>query len=216
MHQRHFDRNREGSGNYPSLFHVGGRTLMRRMMVPALSLFLAGCASAPTHVYTLTSISPDRQIAITALRVPIEVGDIPVPAAIDRSSLGLDEVNGQLSISPGDIWAAPLSSLIRQTVTTDLQFRLGVGNVFPPGFIAPNGRLRVLALTIEQFMGSTRGRVVLNVSWALLDAGTSHVALSGHELITVQAASSKIADIVSAMSQALGQLADRIAQRIVA
>jgi uncharacterized protein len=183
--------------------------------VLAATLLLAGCASAPTHVYTLTSIPACRPITITALRVPIEVGDIPVPAVIDRSSLVLDEGNGQLSVSPSDIWAAPLSSLIRQTVTADLQFRLGVGEVFPPGSIVPNGRLRILAITIEQFMGSTRGGVVLEASWALLDAGTSHVALSGHELITVQAASGKMADIVPTMSRALGQLADRIAQRIV-
>lgn len=216
MRQLHVDRNRDGGGACPSPARGRARALARGVRVLALTLLLAGCASAPTHVYTLTSMSPDRQMPRTALRVPIEVGDIPVPAVIDRSSLVLDEVNGQLSVSPSDIWAAPLGSLIRQAVTADLQFRLGAGNVLPPGSITPNDKLRVLALIIEQFMGSTRGRIVLKASWALLDAGTSHVVLSGHELITVQAASGKMADIVPAMSRALGQLADRIAQRIVA
>lgn len=189
------------------------------MRLPAavmLALALAGCASAPTRVFTFTPVAPTHPPPQITLREPIEVGDVPVPSVIDRSSIVIYEGNGQLSVPPNDEWAGPLGSLIRQALTADLQSRLGMNNVLPPGSVAPNGRLRILNLTIEQFIGSTNGRIVLNASWALLNAGTSHVVHSGREIITVQAASGEVPDIVPGMSRALGKLADRIAQRIAA
>ena len=181
-----------------------------------LALMLAGCASAPSRVFTLTPVPSAQPAPTITLREPIEVGDVPVPAVIDRSSIVIYKDNGQLSVPPNDEWAGPLGSLIRQALTADLQSRLGINNVLPPGSVAPNGRLRILNLTIEQFIGNINGRVVLNASWALLNAGTSRVVHSGHEIITIQAASGEVPDIVPAMSRALGQLADRIAQRIAA
>jgi uncharacterized protein len=189
---------------------------MRFAATVMLALTLAGCASAPSRVFTLIPVAPTHPPPPITLRGPIEVGDVPVPAVIDRSSIVLYEDNGQLSVSPNDEWAGPLGPLIQQALTADLQSRLGINNVLPPGSVAPNGRLRILNLTIEQFIGSTNGRVVLNASWALLNAGTSHVVYSGHEIITVHAASGEVPDIVPGMSRALGQLADRIAQRIAA
>jgi uncharacterized protein len=181
----------------------------------SLVLLLAGCASAPTRVYTLTSVPAAHSMPVVASRMPIEVGEIPVPASVDRSSIVLYDGDDRLSILANDEWAAPLGSLIRQALTADLQSHLGA-SVLAPGAIAPAGRLRILSLTIEQFIGSSSGRVVLNASWALLAAGTSHVIDRDHELITVEAGSGKVADIVPAMSQALGLLAAHIAQRIAA
>jgi uncharacterized protein len=189
---------------------------VRRLTEMMLALMLASCASAPTRVFTLTPVAPTHPPPPITLGEPIEVGDVPVPAVIDRSGIVLYENNGQISVPPNDEWAGPLGPLIQQALTADLQSRLGLNNVLPSGSVAPNGRLRVLNLTIEQFMGSTNGRVVLNASWALLNAGTSHVVHTGHEIITIQAASGEVPDIIPAMSRALGQLADRIAQRIAA
>lgn len=196
---------------------IGGRRAPARQLgALAVAVLLTACASAPTRVFTLTQVPPARPTPSITLRDPIEVGEVPVPAGIDRSSIVIFESNSQLFVSPNDEWAGPLGSLIRQALTADLQSRLGVNNVLPPGSVAPNGRLRILNLTIQQFIGDTSGRVVLNTGWALLNAGSSHVVHSGHEMITVQAISGKVPDIVPAMSRALAQLADRIAQQLAA
>ena len=177
-------------------------------------LLASGCASAPTHVFTLTPTPPANRVAAISVTQPIEVAEVPLPPLIDRNSIVLNAGNGQLSIPQNDEWGGPLGSLIRETLTADLQSRLGANAVLPPGSMAPKRGLRILRLTIQQFIGSTNGHVVLDASWAILKAGGSDVLQSGRATITTQATSGKTADIVQAMSRALGELADHIAARI--
>ncbi len=178
------------------------------------TLLLGACASAPTQYYTLTPVGADHPAPRGSAGYVIEVADVPLPATIDRSGIVLNKGNGELYIPPNDAWAAPLGSLIREALTGDLQSRLGRDSVLAPGSLAPHRNLRVLHLTIQQFMADTDGRVVLTADWVLLRAGSSDVLRSGHEVITTQATSGKVAAIVPAMSEALGKLADRTAARI--
>ena len=144
------------------------------------------------------------------LYTPIEVGEVPIPATIDRNSIVLSAGNGRLNIASHDQWGAPIGELIRQALTANLTARLPPGCVLSPGGIAGRSGLHVLSLHILRFMSDTMGHVTLDVSWNVLVAGSSKVLHSGHEVIAVQAASSDISAIVPAMSQALGQLADRV------
>jgi len=145
-----------------------------------------------------------------ALYSPIEVGEVSVPASVDRNSIVLSAGDGRLDIASHDQWGAPLGELIRQVLTANLTARLPPGSVLSPGGISGRSGLHVLSLNIMRFMGDTMGRVTLDVSWNVLAAGTSKVLRSGHEVIVVQAASRDVGAIVPAMSQALGQFADRV------
>lgn len=179
-----------------------------------LALTVAACASTPSTIFTLTSTPSARSIAAGGGGPQIEVAEVPLPAIIDRNEIVISEGNGQLDITQNAEWGAPLGSLIRQTLTADLQSRLGNDVVLAPGALSTRPGLRILKLNIQQFMGSTDGRVVLNVDWQVLRAGSSTVLAQSHEMITTQAASGKPADIVPAMSQALGELADHVAARM--
>ena len=190
------------------------RTLTRWAGVGGFAtlLLLATCSSPPTRFYTLTSAPPAQRAASgPALAPPIEVGDVPVPATMDRNSIVLDADGARLDIASNDQWGAPVGQLIRQALTADLNARLPIGSVLPPGSNAPKSGLRVVSLNIQRFAGDTVGNVTLDASWSVLRAGSSDVLRSGHAVIHVRAASGKVPDIVPAMSTALGQLADRIA-----
>lgn len=187
--------------------HMGLRTA-----ILILTTLLSACASSPTHYFTLSAVPPSRPVA-TAPPKPIEVSDIPLPAVIDRNAIVLNTGNDQLNVSSQDLWGAPLGQLVRQALTADLQQRLPQGSVLLPGATVKGG-LSILKVTIEQFMGGTDGKVLLNAGWSLLRAGTSDVLHSGRETITVQAASGKIPDIAPAMSKAIGEFADRIVAQI--
>ncbi len=178
----------------------------------AALLLLATCSSPPTQFYTLNPVSPAQRAASgPALTPPIEVGEVPVPATMDRNSIVLDAGGARLDIASNDQWGAPVGQLIRQTLTADLSARLPSGSVLPPGGTAPKSGLRVVSLNIQRFAGDTVGNVTLEAGWSVLRAGSSDVLRSGHVVIHLRAASGKVADIVPAMSTALGQLADRIA-----
>jgi uncharacterized lipoprotein YmbA len=148
------------------------------------------------------------------LHPPIEVGDVPVPAIIDRGSIVVSAGDDRVELSDQDHWAAPLDALIRQALSADLTTRLPSGSVLPPGGIAPHSGVRVLSVQISRFMGDTDGNVVLTASWALLRGGSSQVLRTGQEAIHGRAASGQIAAIVPAMSAALGQFADRAAAQV--
>ncbi len=126
----------------------------------------------------------------------------------------LTEGGDRLDISGQDEWGAPLGRLIRQTLTTDLMSRLPPGSVLAPGSTAPRSGLRIISVNIQRFSGDAAEMVVLDASWSLLKAGTSDVLRNGHEVIYARGASGRVADVVPAMSQALGQLADRLAAAI--
>ncbi|HEY6434856.1 MAG TPA: PqiC family protein [Acetobacteraceae bacterium] len=186
----------------------------RRLWVAGIAALLFGCSSPPTHFYTLTAVPPARPVtAGVPLSPPIEVGDVPVPAVLDRDAIVLSE-GDRLDISGQDEWGAPLGRLIRQTLTADMMFRLPPGSVLAPGSTAPRSGLRILSVNVLRFGGDAAGTVVLDASWSLLKAGTSDVLRSGHEVIHARAASGKVADVVPAMGQALGELADRLAGAI--
>ncbi len=187
---------------------------MRGVLPLLLALLLAECSSPPTNFYTLAPVPPAHRIVGSRPIGPIEVAEVAVPATIDRNAIVLSAGDDRLEVSSNDQWAAPLGQLVRQTLTADLQARLPDGSVLPPGGIAPGGGLRILILNIQGFIGGVDGTVVLNTGWELVKAGSTDVLRSGHEVIRVRAASGKAADIVPAMSQAVGALADRIAAAI--
>jgi uncharacterized lipoprotein YmbA len=182
--------------------------------VTGLCFLLAACGSAPTRFYTLEPVAPKQTVSGAAAKPPIEVGAVPVPAELDRDAVVLRDGGDRLDISGQDQWGAPLGSLVRQALTADLTARLASGSVLAPGSTAPKAGLRVLKVELQHFMGDTNGAVRLDANWSLLRAGSSDVLRRGHEVVHVQAASGKPADVVPAMSEALGQFADRITRAI--
>lgn len=190
---------------------------MRRLMLLAPLLLIAACSSAPTHFFTLQpSGTPGPFANGPALKPPIEVGEVPVPAVIDRNEVVLSGGEGRLVVSLQDQWGAPLGQLIRSVLTTDLTSRLPRGSVLAPGSVAPAGGLHVLNLNIVHFMGDTVGQVTLEVQWAVLVGGSSTVVRRGHVTVETRAGSGQVQAIVQAMSEALGKLADHLAESLVA
>ncbi|MDQ2804476.1 MAG: PqiC family protein [Pseudomonadota bacterium] len=185
--------------------------LLAPLWVP---LLLAACGSLATTYYTLTPV-PSAQSASSgpALKPPIEVGQVSLPAIIDRDAIVVAGGGGRLDISSESVWGAPLGEIVRRALFADLTARLPRGSVLPPGDAGPRGGPRTLTLNVQQFGGDTSGRVVLQTDWTLTREGGR--APPPHRVsIEINAGSGKPAAIVPAMSRALGELADRIAATI--
>ncbi|MEO9189126.1 MAG: PqiC family protein [Acetobacteraceae bacterium] len=183
-----------------------------RTHVVLLGLLLGGCASATTDTFTLSSVPPERQaLARASLRPPLEVGEVSIPATIDRNEIVLNAPGDRLDVTANSIWGAPVRQLIRRALSDDLTARLPPGSVLPPGDPGPKAGLRILTVSIDQFGGDTSGHVVLSAAWLLAPSGTAPTGTPHRTRIELNAGAGTPTAVVPAMSRALGMLADRIA-----
>jgi hypothetical protein len=212
-----------------------------RIIVPGLALALAlgvaGCGSSPkTQFFTLMAEPPPSGAmpggampggamaggamaggAVTGRTKaghggrPLQVGDVALPGTLDRAALVIQGPGPQINVSDRDRWAAPLDELVRRTLTEDLRARLGTGRVIAPGDPAPSGGVRRVVLTVERFSADTAGHVVLSADWTLAVGDPPKAAAIRHVRLEENAGSTSGAAVASAMSRALGRLADQIA-----
>ena len=186
-----------------------------RKPVLLLALLLASCSSAQTYTYVLTSVPPAQPTGKgRPLRPPIEVGEVGIPATLDRQEIVLVAPADRLIVEGTSVWGAPIRQLIRRALSEDLEARLPAGSVLPPGTPAPPTGLRILTVSFDRFSADTSGRVVLQADWQLARSGQPPTRLPHSEQVEVNAGAGTVAAVVPAMSQALGVLADRIAGRL--
>lgn len=180
-----------------------------------LALLLAACSSAPTDYYTLSPVPPSHAARSgRALHPPLEVGEVSIPATIDRNEVVLVAPGDRLEIVGTSVWGAPVRQLIRRALSDDLAERLPHGSVLPLGDPAPKGGLRILTVSVQQFEGDTAGHVVLRAAWNLARSGQAPSGAPHHERIELNAGAGTARAVVPTMSRALGILADRIAASV--
>ncbi|MBN9563662.1 MAG: membrane integrity-associated transporter subunit PqiC [Alphaproteobacteria bacterium] len=181
-------------------------TQLRYLLVLIL---LAGCGSSPpTRFYTLEPTGTPSS-GLVRTKGAVAVGQITLPAELDRLSFVTREDANRISVSDQDRWAAPLEGMVRRVLAADLARRLPAGAVIAPGDpVPPNAH--TVTLTIRNFIGDASGHVVLDADWAV-SQGKGRPAIIHRETIAREAGSGEAGAIAAAMSQALGVLSDRIA-----
>jgi len=182
----------------------------RLLTVTALTTLLAACASAPTRFHTLDPVAPAALPAQRPLLVPVRVESVVIPPELDRPQIVRRVGPGKLDLADDDRWAGPLDELARGALASDLAQRLAPGSTVRADDPAPPRLLRKIDVVIERFEGATAGPVTLVVRWTLLGDGPDQVPVRHEERIEVPA-NGDIDGTVTAMSAALGVLADRIA-----
>ncbi len=185
---------------------------MRMRVWLLLVLIVAGCASATTDTYTLSSVPPARGTpAGPPVRPPFEVGEVSIPATIDRDEIVLNAPGDRLDVIGTSIWGAPVRQLIRRALSDDLIERLPRGSVLPSGDPATSSGLRLLTVSIQRFEANTAGRVTLRAFWLLSRSGQPPSGTPHEVRVDVDAGAGTPAAVVPAMSRALGMMADQIA-----
>ncbi len=176
---------------------------------------LAGCASAPTHFYTLqqsTSASADA----TAARLPflIEVMPVAVPAQVDQAEMLVRQSEQRVVVLDNERWAAPLAAELRGAFATDLVAALGTRDVYglprPPAatvyriqidirmFDSWPGR-HALVDADWSIRGSAEGALITCTSSASEDVGPGYDALvQGHQRAIAHIAADIAATVRSA------------------
>jgi uncharacterized lipoprotein YmbA len=182
-----------------------------RFSLPVVVLaLLVGCSSPPTRYYVLSRVSGSPLPAVGATAVRVD--RVRIPSELDRSQIVSRLDDNRLQVASTSRWAAPLNEMIRRVLSADLAARLPQGLVIDP-YQPTQGRVvGSLTVNIDEFYGNRACEVSLRAAWLLTRPQAA--ALAAMEEVHV-APKGKCPDVLAAtMSEALGELSDRIAAAV--
>lgn len=182
-------------------------------MVTLIALLSACASSPPRHFFTLDPVPPPNGRLATTSHVFVQLGAIHMPPVLDRKDIVREDAPNRLTISDENRWGAPLSEIVNQVLTQDLIQRLPQGTVISPN-AATTQAVSVVTLDILQFQADPSDTVVLDASWSMSPPDSSVPSSPQHSVLREPAGLSNFAAQASAMSRALGRLADAIATEL--
>jgi uncharacterized lipoprotein YmbA len=175
-----------------------------RAAIPVITalLLLAACGSSPpTRFYTLSDTAPTTTPPTDVGLVSIN--RVSIPGEIDRPQIVRRMGSNQLNISDLDRWAAPLDETILRVLTDNIARRI-------PSPVA--GQQHSVSVDIHEFYGDAGCNVTLRAVWTLRKAAGQAAAVVQQqtEEVAVPSSGTCPATLPATMSNALGQLSDRI------
>lgn len=183
--------------------------------IGGLAIFAAGCASAPSHFYTLDATA-ERDAAPTATYGVI-VGPVFVPASVDRPQFVLNAAPNRVEMEEFNRWAAPLSDSVARVVSVNLGELLDTARVVSAPM--PNfGPAYHVTLRVERFEstrgeGSQDGAALLDAVWAVSNP-KGEPLVSEHFTQTEPAPGNSFEALAAAHSRNLAKLSRSLASAI--
>ena len=180
---------------------------MKRLAL-LIALALAGCSSPEPAYYTLAPVRGAGQgggPALVELRRPGLAGYLDRPEIVRANSAY------QLRVAGGERWGEPFGDLVARILAEDLNSRLPGTSVFTSaGSISAEANATV-ELDVQRFDADATGQVILLAQVAVTRGRARGNSAARPVRVTVTPTSGSTADLVAAMSAALGQLADQVA-----
>ena len=171
-------------------------------------LALWGCASPDPAIYTLRATQGQP---VGGGPTAIKLARPGLAGYLDRPEIVRDSSVNRLQVTSGERWGEPLGDMIGRVLALDLAQRLPGSSVFTEAGTISVDPSATVELDVQRFDLDTGGLVVLLVQVAV-EQGRSHDPSATRSLrLTVQPASTGTPQLVAAMSDVLGQLADQVA-----
>jgi uncharacterized lipoprotein YmbA len=172
-----------------------------------LAALLAGCASAPSRFYTLSSTATADGGA--AAPVAVLVGPVTVPADVDRPEVVVEVTSNRVDVDEFNRWAAPLGDAIARVVAGDLTVLLATPDVAT----APMANFRAtyrVTINVQRFASAPGRSARLDAVWTVqrVADGTTR---SGRTTIDEVPTDDSYDALAAAHSRALARLSGDIA-----
>jgi uncharacterized lipoprotein YmbA len=132
-----------------------------------IAVAAGGCASAPARFYTLDSMATAD--AAPPARYAVLVGQVSVPASVDRPEFVVQVAPNRVDIDEFNRWAAPLSDGIARAVAGDLAVLLGTQDVAVAPLANFNPAYRV-TINVQRFESIQGEAVLVDAVWAVSKA----------------------------------------------
>ena len=183
---------------------------MRRRLVILLpgALALARCASPDPAIYTLRAVPGTVAAGAPAV---VKLARPGLAGYLDRPEIVRDSSSNRLLLRGGERWGEPLGDMIGRVLALDLAQRLPRASVFTEaGAISIDANVTV-EVDVQRFDLDMSGVVVLLAQVAIQQRRGSRDPIARSVRLTVPPTGTDTSALVSAMSAALGQLADQVA-----
>ena len=171
---------------------------------------LAACSSTPPKVYTLATVPG---AAVAGRPVTASVAAVEVPKYLDRPQIVRRSGAVQLGVDEFERWGEPLANMVQRVLADDLAARLPAGSVVTTSRTLSGDEALTVELALGRFDPEADGTVVLEAQWRVQRKSGGRPRTETAR-ITRRPADDSTAAEVRAMSDALGELADRIARQI--
>jgi uncharacterized protein len=171
-------------------------------------ILLSACASHPDHFYVLNTQPAGAGEARTS---PVALAGLKVtlPSLVDRPEMVLNTSANDVIVREHERWAAPLSDLVTQTLARDLERRRSDLLVADPSASHSSGSVLKINVDVVQLTVHKGGQASIEAHWRILDPRTGKEAV-GSDVFTAPLGQNDYAAVAQALSQCLGQLADRL------
>ena len=183
---------------------------MRRrdvLIAPAL-MALWGCASADPAIYTLRAVSGQP---IGGAPATIKLARPGLAGYLDRPEIVRDSSANRLRLNSGERWGEPVGDMFGRVLALDLSQRLPGSSVFTEAGTISVDAAATVEIDIQRFDLDTSGVVVLLAQVAVEQADSHDPSTTRSLRETVTPSGPGTPELVTAMSVALGQMADQIA-----
>lgn len=184
--------------------------MMQRRAALLLLLGLpAACASPNPELYTLAALpgAPNRIGARS-----LELRRIGLAGYLDRPEIVRSSAQYRLRVLNNERWGEPLGGMLERVFTENLVERLPGTAVFAESGAISTAPDLVLEVDIQRFDADLNGDIVLLAQVALRHGDARQASDATTLRIVAHPASAAVQEHVAAMSRALAELADRVAQ----
>lgn len=169
---------------------------------------LTACASPDPTLYTLRAVPGAPQAGPARVIVLRRPG---LPRYLDRNAIVTAMPGYRVQAAGTERWAEPIGTMFARVLAQDLSQRLPDATV-----LAEQGAVTLPAgvsvdLEVREFGPDSAGAVVLQAQVAVEPSGKEPPRPVRSVRLSVRPASGSTADLIAAMSEATGQLADVIA-----
>ena len=184
---------------------------LRAVWPALLVLAVAGCTSADPAQYTIRAVpgqpTPGGPSAVKVARPGLA-------GYLDRPEIVRDSSSSRLELKSGERWGEPLGDMFGRVLALDLAQRLPGSSVFTEAGTISVDAAATVELDIQRFDLDPSGTVVL-LAQVAVELGRSHDPSGTRSIrVTAQPAGPGTPELVSAMSDALGQMADQVASTL--
>ena len=186
------------------------RRIAQLISIALIAMVAAGCSTAPSRFYSLTSTSTADGTPATPAKVM--VGPVTIPAAVDQPEFVVQVAPNRVEVDEFNRWVAPLTDGIARAVAGDLTVLLGTPDVASSQLANFTPDYRV-TINVQRFETTKGQGVTVEAVWTVRKSSDG-ATRAGRTVASETAQGQGFDALAAAHSQAIAKMSGDIAAAI--
>jgi uncharacterized protein len=184
--------------------------IARLISIVSVAVVAAGCTTAPSRFYSLSSTATAD--GMPAMPARVAVGPVTIPASVDQPEFVVQVAANRVQVDEFNRWVSPLGDAISRTVASNLVVLLGTPDVASGelGNFTPDYRVTIDVQRFESVQGQA---AMLEAVWTVRKTAGGEVR-SGRTVARELVQGQGFDALAAAHSQALAKMSGDIAAAI--